>query len=407
MQIINAMLYTPEHTFREGSLLIQEKRIAAVSYTSSGAPSASMLSASSPVQTMMHPEQISADSSEDTILNANGAYIIPGLIDLHLHGCMGVDFCDFTEDPLPVMADYLVQNGITGFTPATMTLPPEQLEQVFGAASHYQDKEGARFLGIHMEGPFFSEQKKGAQDARHLRLPSIEAFLRYQELSGGRITQTDIAPELPGALEYIKRLSKEVTVSLGHSAAGYEEAMAGFAAGASHVTHLYNGMLPFAHRDPGLVGAAAECPNVRVELIGDGIHIHPAMIRLMFRLFGAERILLISDSMRAAGMPDGSYSLGGQPVLVQGGRATLSDGTIAGSAVNLMECLRRVVSFGIPLTDAVRAASENQAKELGLFSELGSLEPGKYANLVLLEPALTELTLRQVMLEGKLILGKN
>lgn len=378
MLITNALLYMPDHTFQKGSLVIKGKRIQEVCPISH------------------------TGTDEDNCLDANGAYVIPGLIDLHLHGCMGVDFCDDSEQVLSIMADYLLQNGVTGFTPATMTLPPEQLEQVFRSAFSYQDQDGSRFLGIHMEGPFFSEQKKGAQDARHLRLPSVETFLHYQKLCGGCITQTDVAPELPGALDYIKALAGQVTVSLGHSAAGYQEAMAGFAAGASHVTHLFNGMLPFAHRDPGLVGAAAECQNVHVELIGDGIHLHPAMIRLMFRLFGSERILLISDSMRAAGMPDGAYNLGGQPVQVQNGKATLADGTIAGSAVNLMECVRRVVSFGIPLTDAIRCASENPAKELGRFSEIGSLEPGKYANLVLLTPDPSDLSIRQVILEGKL-----
>ena len=193
-----------------------------------------------------------------------------------------------------------------------------------------------------------------------------------------------------------------MTVSLGHSAATYEESMAGFEAGATHVTHLYNGMMPFAHREPGLVGAAADCSQVKVEMICDGVHLHPSMIRSMFRLFGDDRILMISDSIRAAGLPDGDYSLGGQPVTVTDGVARLADGTIAGSTTSLLECLRRAVSsFGIPLESAVRCTSENQAKELGIFSQVGSLEAGKLANLVLLSP---DLKLKAVYLAGKEII---
>lgn len=380
MIIKNSMLYLPDHTFRKGTLQTEGDRI----------------------QCVCPGTEACADSAcEEAVLDAQGGYVIPGLIDIHLHGCVGVDFCDASHESTAAMADYLLKNGITGFTPATMTISPEELDKVFTAASTYEDKKGARFLGIHMEGPFFCEKKKGAQAGEHLRLPDYDTFRHYQELSGNHITQVDVAPELPGALEFIKKASKELTVSLGHSAAGYEEASAGFAAGASHVTHLFNGMMPFAHRDPGLVGAAAELSDTKVEMICDGIHLHPSTIRSMFRLFGPERIMLISDSMMAAGMPDGQYSLGGQPVTVKDSKALLADGTIAGSAVNLMECVRRVVSFGIPLADAVRCASENQAKELGLFHEIGSLSTGKYANLVILNP---DLTIQHVILEGEVVI---
>lgn len=387
MIITNARIYCPDHTFREGSLQAEADRITQISLDDSTDVSSNI-------------------SNSETVIDADGCYLIPGLIDIHFHGCMGADFSDGTREALDTIVSYELSQGVTGITPATMTLPFSQLEQVFQTAAEYAAKQkknaaSSPLLGIHVEGPYFSESKKGAQAAEHLRLPSISELMHFQEQAEGLITQVDVAPELPGALEFIQKASQTMTVSLGHSAATYDEGMAGFAAGASHATHLFNGMMPFAHREPGLVGAAADCPDVRVEMICDGIHLHPAMIRSMFRLFGEERILLISDSIRATGMPDGEYSLGGQPVRVQNGIARLADGTIAGSTTSLLECLRRVVSFGIPLETAVRCAGENQAKELGIFSQLGSLETGKLANLVLLS---SDLKLQAVFLAGKQVI---
>lgn len=393
MVIENAQLYMPDHTFRKGSLSIEGEFIRQI-YTGQATGSAQ-----DPAVTPQATGSAQDPAVTPQAIDAEGCYVIPGLIDIHLHGCLGVDFCDATQATLDTMAGYLLENGITGFTPATMTLSPEELHKVFTAAGNYTNDTGATFLGIHMEGPYFSEKKKGAQKGDNLRQPSLAEFHALQDACGGRITQVDVAPELPGALDFIREASRTVTVSLGHSAAGYDTAMAGFQAGASHVTHLFNGMMPFAHREPGLAGAAADFDGCLVEMICDGIHIHPAMIRSMFRLFGPERILLISDSMMAAGMPDGHYSLGGQDVAVCSGKATLADGTIAGSAVCLMDCLRRAVSFGIPLADAVRCASENQAKELGLFDQLGSLTAGKYADLVLLRP--DDLSVRAVIKRGE------
>lgn len=410
MLIEDVYLYCPDHKFRIGSIRTEGNQITDVQY----------FDGSTPVD------------SKCFIKTKQKNILIPGLIDIHLHGCVGKDVSDNDSTALPAMAEYLLRQGITGFTPATMTLPLPELEAVFATAGAYIEKTkdvvpdsamaqsqamaqnqamaqdssslGAEMLGIHMEGPYFSEKKKGAQSPEHLRLPSYEEFCRLQKRSGGHITQVDVAPELPGALSFIRTVCNEEVysgntpiVSLGHTAADYETAVKGFEAGASHVTHLFNGMMPFAHREPGLIGAAADQSNVMVELIGDGIHLHPSMIRQAFRLFGPEHIVLISDSMRAAGMPDGTYTLGGQEVCVQNGCARLADGTIAGSAVNLMDCLRRVVSMGILLEDAVRCTSENQAKELGLFSQIGSIEAGKQANFVLLN---SDLTIYNVCMKG-------
>lgn len=385
MIIHNARIFCPDHVFRTGCVQLQDSFITQVDISDS-------------------TDVDSSFSGQDTVLDAGGCYLIPGLIDIHFHGCMGADYSDGTRDALETIAAYQLSQGVTGFTPATMTLPVPQLEQIFRTTAAYAADAaapyGGQLLGIHMEGPYFSEKKKGAQPAEHLRLPSIPELEHLQELAGGRITQVDVAPELPGALTFIRAISRSMTVSLGHTAATYGEAAAGFDAGATHVTHLFNGMSPFAHRDPGVVGAAFDHSNTRVELICDGIHLHPSMVRAMFTLFGDERILMISDCIRATGMPDGEYSLGGQPVQVTDGVARLADGTIAGSTTSLLECLRRVVSFGVPLESAVRCTSENQAKELDLFDRMGSIEAGKLANLVLLTP---ELELQAVLYQGKLL----
>ena len=203
-------------------------------------------------------------------------------------------------------------------------------------------------------------------------------------------------------MDFIREASKKVTVSVAHTTAGYDTALAAFQAGAREVTHLYNAMPPFAHRDPGVVGAAFDAPEVRCELICDGIHIHPAVVRATFAMFGRDRMILISDTMRAAGMPDGNYTLGGQDVQVCGKRATLADGTIAGSVTDLMSCMRTAVSFGIPLADAVTAAAVNPAKVLGIYDRVGSLDEGKDANVAVLDQ---DLELKAVLFRGQVVWG--
>jgi N-acetylglucosamine-6-phosphate deacetylase len=249
-----------------------------------------------------------------------------------------------------------------------------------------------------MEGPFISAARKGAQAEEHIRNCDVALFRTLQEESGGLIKLVDLAPEEPGAMSFIETLKDEVVLSLAHTVADYDTAMEAFARGASHVTHLYNAMPPLNHRNPGVVGAARDTQNCRVELICDGIHLHPSIVRATFAMFGADRIILISDSMRATGLSDGQYTLGGQAVSVCGSRATLADGTIAGSVTNLMSCLQTAVrDMGIPLTDAVSCATINPAKELGIYDSCGSITPGKVADLVLLDE---ELQVRAVFLEG-------
>ena len=242
--------------------------------------------------------------------------------------------------------------------------------------------------------------KKGAQNGNWIQRPDVALLRRLEEVSGGLVKLVSIAPEVEGAMDFIREVSGEVRISIAHTTADYDTAMAAFAAGASHVTHLFNAMPAFTHRAPGVVGAAFDTPDCRVELICDGIHIHPSVVRSVFKLFGADRVVLVSDTMRAAGMADGDYSLGGQPVIKKGKYATLADGTLAGSVTDLMDCMRTAVSFGIPLADAVRAAAVNPARAIGIYSRCGSLECGKWANVVLLNK---DLSIRNVIFKGEVI----
>ena len=302
------------------------------------------------------------------------------------------------------MADYELSNGVTYICPAGMTLPEDQLIKLCqNAANHKASSDhGAELVGINLEGPFLSEAKKGAQNGAYLRDPDLDLLKRLQEEAQGLVKLVTIAPEQPGALDFI-RGAGDITVSVGHTTADYDTASAAFAAGARHATHLYNGMPPLHHRTPGVIGAAFDAPSAKVEVICDGVHIHQSVIRLTFRLFGKERVILISDSLRAAGMPDGQYVLGGQDVIVRGNRATLADNpnTLAGSATNLMDCMRTAVSFGIPLEDAVRAASYNPAQSIGMDNRIGTLDAGKDATMILLDQK--DLSIKKMIFHGKVI----
>ena len=323
-------------------------------------------------------------------LDLNGALVIPGLVDIHTHGNSGADFSDGDYEGLKTMAAYSACMGVTSFAPTSMTLPYETLSRAFAAGRRLADEQPlgcARIMGIHMEGPFFSEKKKGAQNAAYLRLPDAAAFRKLFDDCGGLIRIADVAAELEGAEDFTRAVSALCTVSIAHTDADYEAACRVFDAGASHVTHLFNAMPPLHHRKPGVIGAAAEREEVVAELIGDGLHIHPSVIRLAFRLF-PERLCIISDSLRCCGMPDGEYELGGQPIWLKGRLATLADGTIAGSASNLYDCLLTVIGCGVPREQAIRAATILPARELGCADRIGSLEAGKCADFVVCGPAL-------------------
>lgn len=340
-------------------------------------------------------------------VSAHGCYVIPGLTDLHFHGCVGEDFSDATPDGLQKMADYELSRGITQICPAGMTLGEDQLTKICQNAAAHREKNtgGAELVGLHLEGPFLSMAKKGAQNAAYIHDPDPAMLHRLQEAAGGLVKLVTLAPEQPGSLEFIHSARQDgVTVSLGHTTADYDTACAAYKAGARQATHLFNAMPPFTHRAPGVVGAAFDYPEVKVELICDGVHIHPAVVRAVFKLFGSDRVILISDSLRATGMPDGRYPFGGQEIEVHGNRATMADdpNTLAGSVSDLMACLKTAVSFGIPLADAVTAAAVNPAKVLGIYNRLGSLDVGKEANAAVLDE---HLDLKAVIYHGEVVSG--
>lgn len=315
----------------------------------------------------------------------DGALVIPGLVDIHVHGCAGADFSDGDYAGLVRMARYLARRGVTSFAPASMTLPYDALDRAFHAAARLRREglaDGARLMGIQMEGPFLSREKRGSQNPAYLRLPDWDRFLRLYDAAEGLLRIVDVAPELPGAVEFTRRASEKCRVSVAHTAAGYDQAAAVFDAGATHLTHLFNAMSGIHHRHPGPIGAASERENVTAELICDGIHVHPSAVRMAFRLFPG-RICLISDALRCCGMADGSYSLGGQEILLSGGVARLTGGAIAGSAADLYQCMRRAVSFGIPREQAVWAATALPARVIGRESETGAIADGRAADFVI------------------------
>lgn len=328
-------------------------------------------------------------------LDAQGAYVVPGLVDVHTHGAMGEDFSDGKPEGLQPMSDYYAAHGVTSYLATTMTLREEVLVPAMQTIRDFRPAGGAKCAGIHMEGPFLGFAKRGAQAAENLHKPDCALFNRLNEASGGKVRLVTVACEEEGAMDFIGAVSQQATVSLGHTTCTYDQAMEAFARGASHATHLFNGMEGLHHRKPGILAAALDA-GASVELICDGLHIHPAVIRLVYRLYG-DKLNLVSDSLRCAGMPDGQYELGGQPIEMRNHRATLlGTDTLAGSSISLMDAVRNVVSFGLPLADALYAASTAPALAVGL-TDVGSIRTGAAADLVVLD---RDLTVRAVYVDG-------
>ncbi len=356
----NARIFTSDFQFHTGAFEVKDGRFGAIL-----------------------PETVPEDA-----IDLQGATVIPGLIDVHSHGNSGADFSDGDYEGLKAMARYYASVGVTSFAPASMTLPYDVLAAAFGNAQrlHQEAPQGhARLMGVQMEGPYFSYKKKGAQNGDYLKEPDFEGFQKLYEDCGGIVRIVDVAPELPGSEEFIRQASKLCTVSVAHTDASYDHAKMAFDSGATHLTHLYNAMPGITHRAPGVIPAALENKNVRAEIICDGYHIHPAAIRLAFTMFGSERMILISDSGRCCGLPEGTkFDLGGQDAWLRDGVARLADGTIACSATNLYICLKNVLAFGILEEAAVRAATYNPACALGVEDQVGSIEEGKLADFLIL-----------------------
>ena len=450
MIIDNVKIYTEAGTFVSGGIITQGDKITEI-YTEAEKENIfkKMNMETEHTAAQCSVQDYSAKNDIDNVLDGKGAYAIPGLIDLHFHGCVGDDFCDGDKEAIRRIAEYEVSVGVTAIAPATMTLPVAELENILKTAAAYKkeyeedfvcigekmkdedeqaqnmeakqqnitdeacdalkatvvsakvkNKKRADFVGINMEGPFISKVKKGAQDERNIIPCNAEIAEQFLEASDGLVKFIGIAPEdNEDYLEFIEEMKGKVNISLAHTNADYDTAKKAFDAGANHAVHLYNAMPAFTHRAPGVVGAVYDGKHVMAEIICDGIHIHPAMVRATFEMMGADRMILISDSMRATGMPDGQYTLGGLDVKVVGKRATLvSDGAIAGSATNLADCMRTVVKeMQIPLETAIACATINPAKSLGIDDQYGSIKAGKKADIVLLKD---NLDLQAVVKDG-------
>lgn len=417
MIIDNVKVYTEAGTFVSGGIITQGDKITEI-YTEAERENIfkkmNIETEDTIRQCTSQAHSVQDDPSQDNIsnvLDGKGAYAIPGLIDLHFHGCVGDDFCDGDKEAIRRIAEYEASVGVTAIAPATMTLPVEELENILKTAVTYKkeyekdsscssDKKRADFVGINMEGPFISPVKKGAQDERNIIPCNEEIAQKFLDVSDNLVKFIGIAPEeSENTISFIKNMKDKVNISLAHTNADYESAKAAFDAGANHAVHLFNAMPAFTHREPGVVGAVSDSEHVMAEIICDGVHIHPSMVRAAFKMMGAERMIFISDSMRATGMPDGQYTLGGLDVKVSGNRATLvSDGALAGSVTNLADCMRTAITkMEIPLETAIACATKNPAISLGIYDERGSISVGKKADIILLDK---DLTLKTVIKDG-------
>ena len=383
MYIKNGLVFTENYQFSQQDLLIEDGRIAEIL----PAGSRKFLT-----------------NSTTHVIDAENCFVLPGFVDIHSHGALNMDLCDADPGGIEAILAYNAAQGVTTILLATLSLPKQVLGNAIETALPYINKEGygAVLRGFNMEGPFISTAKRGAQNPDFIIPPNLDFFFELYDLAQGQILLLDLAPEVEGSLDFIRETSKKCTISLAHSSASYNEAITAFDAGASHVTHLFNGMTGFTHQEPGVVGAAAELASY-VELISDGFHVHPAAVRAVFSWFGKNRICLISDSMRATGMPNGAYDLGGQTIRVENGKAFLSkDGyySIAGSVTNLSDMCRRAIQFGVSLEAALQAATINPAIAVGLDSEIGSISKGKRADIQLWEK---DYRTRAVIVGGKIL----
>jgi N-acetylglucosamine-6-phosphate deacetylase len=331
-------------------------------------------------------------------ISLEGRRIIPGLIDIHTHGRKGLDFSNAEPDEIGRMCTAYAECGVTSVLATTMTMEYGTLKNIMrnNKAAIDVSFTGSRILGINLEGPFLGADRKGCHDEQYLMDLKDEIIEELDHLSGNNIKLLDLDPNLSNSLELIQKFSKRMAMSLAHTSASYDLACQAVQAGATHVTHLFNAMNSLHHREPGLIGMVSDLP-VNVELICDGIHVHPAIIRMMFRLLG-DRLVLVSDSMSAAGLGEGEYELGGLKVFVKEKKATLSDGTIAGSTTNLLEEVKNVVEFGVPIEQAILAATRNPARAIRVDHMVGELQEGKKADFLVVSP---KIELEQVFIGGK------
>ncbi|MEC2072729.1 N-acetylglucosamine-6-phosphate deacetylase [Alkalihalophilus marmarensis] len=329
----------------------------------------------------------------DTVLDYTNEYsLLPGFIDIHIHGANGADMMDSSVESLKTIAEYLPSEGTTSFLATTITQSEDLIEEALKQTALYKEVKGlnlgADMAGVHLEGPFISDKRAGAQPLHHIKEPDIELFNKWQECSNHQIKVVTMAPEETNGLAFLEEVQKNGTVvSIGHSDATYPVIVEAVDKGLSHVTHLYNGMRGLHHREPGVAGAAIAHSELMVEMIVDGVHIHPTVVKSTYRAKGANEIILITDAMRAKGLGEGTYDLGGQEVKVENGKALLADGTLAGSIVKMDEAVRNMIAYtGCSLRDITKMTAENPAKQTEIWDNTGSITVGKDADLVLLDP---------------------
>lgn len=322
------------------------------------------------------------------VIDGYNLNVIPGFIDGHIHGVNGVDVMDATEETLQTISQALPREGTTSFLATTMTQSETKISCALESIANYNNVPGqAEMIGVHLEGPFIDQSKAGAQRREYIIAPNVEKFKVWQEVSGHRIKTVTLAPEHDVDGSFIRYLvDSQINVSAGHTCIGFNEMKEVVLRGVRQVTHLCNAMKGIHHRDIGLVGAAFQLSEIRGELIADGIHVVPEMLQLIYDNMGSERIILITDSMRAKGLPDGNYELGGQQVKVSSGRALLEDGTLAGSVLKMNDAVKQMLRLnGVTINSIIEMASMNPAKQINMYDKKGSISVGKDADILLVD----------------------
>ncbi len=367
--ILNGTVITPSKMIEDGTVIFDDGKITAVGRRA----------------------EIKAPPGA-RIIDASQKIVTPGFIDLHVHGGKGKSVMDASAEAVNELAKFEASHGTTAFLPTTISASQERLVDAVKALREAMEKgtEGAEILGVHLEGPYISTEKCGGQDPDFIRPPSLDEFAEILKASNQNVRIVTLAPEVDGAEKLIEELrNRGIVVSMGHSNATYSEALNAIKHGVTHAAHVFNGMRSFHQREPGVIGAALLHDEVTAELISDGVHVHPAAMKLLIRVKGSNKVVLVTDAIRAAGMPDGEYRLGEQDVIVKNGVCRLVSGELAGSTLTMDRALRNMVeSVGISLQEAVMMATMNPARVIGMEDRKGGIAPGKDADLVILDERL-------------------